>query len=193
MSANPTGPLHVGHGRQAALGDAIAALLEWTGWAVSREFYYNDAGVQIQNLAASVMARIAERQAAALADPGGRISRRVHRARSPSDTSRRIRGIPTGAERDRVREFAVAALRREQDRDLQAFGVRFDTYYLESSLYTDGHVDETVAALERTGLRVRAGRRALAPHDRVRRRQGLASCASATARTPISCRTSRIT
>lgn len=150
VSANPTGPLHVGHGRQAALGDAIAALLTCTGWAVSREFYYNDAGAQIQNLAASVAARIAELRGLPLAIPEGgyhgeyigEIAQRYLEAHP---------GDPMGSDRDRLREFAVAALREEQDRDLQAFGVRFDTYYLESSLYTDGYVDETVAALTRTG------------------------------------------
>jgi arginyl-tRNA synthetase len=150
VSANPTGPLHVGHGRQAALGDAVAALLEWTGWAVSREFYYNDAGVQIQKLAISVQARIAANAGAPLEIPEGgyhgeyigEIAER-YTAEHPGD--------PTGHDTDRVREFAVAALRAEQDRDLQAFGVHFDTYYLESSLYTDGRVDETVAALRHAG------------------------------------------
>jgi arginyl-tRNA synthetase len=150
VSANPTGPLHVGHGRQAALGDAIASLLGSTGWAVSREFYYNDAGAQIQKLGASVQARIVERAGGALAIPEGgyhgeyiaEIAER-YVAEHPGD--------PAGHEAERVREFAVAALRVEQDRDLQAFGVRFDTYYLESSLYTDGRVDETVTALQQAG------------------------------------------
>jgi len=150
VSANPTGPLHVGHGRQAALGDAIAALLACTGWAVSREFYYNDAGVQIQNLAGSVTARIAERRGLPLLIPeGGYHGEYI--AEIAQQYVEAHPGDPAGADVDRVREFAVAALRDEQDRDLQAFGVRFDTYYLESSLYTDGQVDETVTALERTG------------------------------------------
>lgn len=150
VSANPTGPLHVGHGRQAALGDAISALLERTGWSVSREFYYNDAGAQIENLTASVQARLAQRQGHERPIPeGGYHGEYVtelaqhYAAAHPDDAA--------GANTDRVRAFAVEALRREQDLDLQAFGVRFDTYYLESSLYTDGQVDATVTALQRAG------------------------------------------
>ncbi len=150
VSANPTGPLHVGHGRQAALGDAIAALLEQTGWRVAREFYYNDAGVQIQNLGASVVARIGERHGAPGLIPDGGYHGDYIREVADHYVEQHP-GDPRGAEIDRVREFAVAALRHEQDQDLQAFGVHFDTYYLESSLYTDGHVDETVALLERAG------------------------------------------
>ncbi|HET9798420.1 MAG TPA: arginine--tRNA ligase [Gemmatimonadaceae bacterium] len=150
VSANPTGPLHVGHGRQAALGDAIAALLEWTGWRVSREFYYNDAGVQIENLALSTQARVRELRGAPLEIPEGgyhgiyiaEIAQR-YVAEHPED--------PNGENLDAVRAFAVRALRTEQDLDLQAFGVRFDTYYLESSLYTDGRVDRTVEALVASG------------------------------------------
>jgi arginyl-tRNA synthetase len=150
VSANPTGPLHVGHGRQAALGDAIASLLEWAGWQVTREFYYNDAGAQIHNLALSVQARI--RQAAgepARVPEGGyhgeyikEIAQR-YVAERPDD--------PRGDDLDAVRRFAVCELRKEQDRDLAAFGVRFDVYYLESSLYADGKVDDTERALVAAG------------------------------------------
>ena len=150
VSANPTGPLHVGHGRQAALGDAISTLLEATGWSVSREFYYNDAGVQIQNLGLSVQARLAQLggEDRPIPDGGyhGEYIREIAErwtARHPDD--------PRGADLAAVTRFAVAELRREQDLDLQAFGVRFDTYYLESSLYTDGKVAETVAALQAAG------------------------------------------
>ena len=150
VSANPTGPLHVGHGRQAALGDAIAALLEWNGWSVTREFYYNDAGVQIQNLALSVRARLLEMTTDKLEIPeGGYHGEYIREIASayadahPDD--------PTGEQLERVREFAVQALREEQDRDLKALGVRFDVYYLESSLYTDGKVEETVAMLRDAG------------------------------------------
>jgi arginyl-tRNA synthetase len=146
VSANPTGPLHVGHGRQAALGDAISSLLEWTGWTVSREFYYNDAGVQIENLALSTQARVHEIRGGPLAIPEGgyhgeyiaEIAQR-YVDRHPDD--------PTGDDLDSIRRFAVQALRDEQDLDLRAFGVRFDTYYLESSLYTDGRVERTVETL----------------------------------------------
>ncbi len=150
VSANPTGPLHVGHGRQAALGDAIATLLEWNGWKVAREFYYNDGGVQMQNLALSVQARICELQNKPFVIPEGGYHGEYIRdiadsyiAEHPDDAQ--------GANLDAVRRHAVAALRREQDLDMQAFGVKFDTYFLESSLYTDGYVDDTVRLLVSAG------------------------------------------
>ncbi len=150
VSANPTGPLHVGHGRQAALGDAIATLLEATGWSVTREFYYNDAGVQIANLARSVQARVRELRTGVAEIPEGgyhgeyiREIARDYVAAHPGDAD--------GADLEAIRAFAVAALRKEQDKDLQAFGVRFDVYYLESSLYTDGKVEETVEMLTAAG------------------------------------------
>jgi len=150
VSANPTGPLHVGHGRQAALGDAISSLLEWNGWRVSREFYYNDAGVQIENLARSTQARVRELRGAPLEIPEGgyhgeyiaEIAQR-YVAENPEDK--------TGDNLDALRRFAVRELRKEQDRDMQAFGVAFDTYFLESSLYEDGRVEHTVRALVERG------------------------------------------
>jgi arginyl-tRNA synthetase len=150
VSANPTGPLHVGHGRQAAIGDAIASLFEWTGWRVTREFYYNDAGTQIANLARSVQARIAELHGHPASIPEGgyhgeyiRDIAREYVAAHPEDAD--------GADVDAIRQFAVEALRQEQDRDLQAFGVRFDVYFLESSLYAQGNVERTVARLVTAG------------------------------------------
>jgi arginyl-tRNA synthetase len=145
VSANPTGPLHVGHGRQAALGDSIARLLEWTGWDVSREFYYNDAGAQIDNLTASVQAHLRDQPVPEKGYHGEYIKEIAvdYAAAYPDD--------PRGADADQVRKFAVRELRGEQDRDLQAFGVYFDTYFLESSLYTDGSVDRTVEALRASG------------------------------------------
>ncbi len=150
VSANPTGPLHVGHGRQAAIGDAIAALLEWTGWRVTREFYYNDGGGQILNLAASVGVRLAERRGRAATIPEGGYHGEYIReiAQRYAETHP---GDPDGANADDVRRFAVQELRREQDRDLQAFGVRFDVYFLESSLYTDGRVEATLRRLVEAG------------------------------------------
>ncbi len=150
VSANPTGPLHVGHGRQAALGDAIASLLEWTGWNVSREFYYNDAGVQIENLALSTQARVREQRGDVLAIPEGG----YHGAYIAEIAERYVVGHPAdvdGDDLDAMRTFAVQELRKEQDIDLRAFGVAFDTYYLESSLYEDGRVDKTIAALIANG------------------------------------------
>ncbi len=141
VSANPTGPLHVGHGRQAALGDAISSLLEWTGWTVSREFYYNDAGVQIDNLELSVRAHIDANGATAMIPEGGYHGDYVREIAMRYDT----------AASETVREFAVRALRAEQDLDMQAFGVRFDTYYLESSLYSDGKVGHAVDRLVANG------------------------------------------
>lgn len=143
VSANPTGPLHVGHGRQAALGDAISTLLETTGWKVTREFYYNDAGAQIENLAASVEARLGELAGKPTSIPDGGYHGEYIR-----ELAERYQSDGAGLS---VREFAVRELRREQDLDLQAFGVRFDRYFLESSLYTEGMVDDTVRLLIASG------------------------------------------
>jgi arginyl-tRNA synthetase len=146
VSANPTGPLHVGHGRQAALGDAIARLLERTGWRVSREFYYNDGGVQIRNLALSVVARIRQLGGADAPIPEGGYHGEYIKDIAQSYVDAHPRDAD-GTDLDAVQRHAVRELRKEQDRDLQAFGVRFDTYFLESSLYTEGLVEETVRAL----------------------------------------------
>ncbi len=143
VSANPTGPLHVGHGRQAALGDAISTLLEFTGWKVSREFYYNDAGVQIDNLAASVEARLNELRGKPSQIPEG-----GYHGEYIKELAERYNANSEGLS---VREFAVRELRKEQDLDLQAFGVRFDHYFLESSLYTEGMVEDTVRLLIASG------------------------------------------
>ncbi len=150
VSANPTGPLHVGHGRQAALGDAISSLLEWNGWRVSREFYYNDAGVQIENLGLSTQARVRELRGAAAVIPDGG----YHGAYIREIAERYVAEHPQDAGGDdlvAIRHYAVQELRKEQDLDLQAFGVAFDTYYLESSLYADGRVEKTVNALVASG------------------------------------------
>jgi arginyl-tRNA synthetase len=154
VSANPTGPLHVGHGRQAALGDAIATLLEWTGWKVSREFYYNDAGVQIENLAASVKARIDSIGGRETEIPeGGYHGEYIKEIAERFASEHGANGASADAgDMTRVKDYAVAALRGEQDLDLQAFGVKFDRYFLESSLYTDGKVEETVEALKAAGM-----------------------------------------
>jgi arginyl-tRNA synthetase len=184
VSANPTGPLHVGHGRQAALGDAISTLLEWTGWKVSREFYYNDAGTQIENLAKSTWVRVAQRAGIDAAIPEGGYNGEyirdiaesyVAQCGMPNEDVLRAgaSAIAEGRRPDDVamlddlRRHAVAMLRGEQNLDLQAFGVAFDTYFLESSLYAPGSarqatpdiaeddaqcaVDATVQALVRAG------------------------------------------
>ena len=159
VSANPTGPLHVGHGRQAALGDAVCALLATQGWAVAREFYYNDAGVQIANLALSVQARL---RGLAPGDAGwpesayngeyiADIAADFAARQTVRADDRAYTASGDAEDLDGIRQFAVAYLRREQDLDLQAFGVRFDRYYLESSLYAEGRVEAVVAALVAAG------------------------------------------
>ena len=150
VSANPTGPLHVGHGRQAALGDAIAALLDGTGHRVTREFYYNDAGVQIANLAASVQARVREAMGEPLVLPEGGYHGEYIKEIAAA-YGREFPNDPHADQLDQVRRLAIRELRREQDLDLKALGVTFDVYYLESSLYDDGKVDAVVGALTRRG------------------------------------------
>ncbi|MEO6409242.1 MAG: arginine--tRNA ligase [Burkholderiaceae bacterium] len=159
VSANPTGPLHVGHGRQAALGDAICNLFESQGCKVAREFYYNDAGVQIATLAASVQARLrglqpGDAQWPASAYNGDYIADIAadFRARKTVHADdRKFTASGDIDDLDSIRQFAVAYLRHEQDLDLQAFGVRFDHYYLESSLYDSGRVESTVQRLVASG------------------------------------------
>ncbi|MCA1858330.1 arginine--tRNA ligase [Massilia oculi] len=161
VSANPTGPLHVGHGRQAALGDALSSLFEAQGHDVTREFYYNDAGVQIATLATSVQARArgfkpgdAEwPEAAYNGDYIAEIAADFLAKKTVSASD----GEPATASGDvndieSIRRFAVTYLRNEQDQDLQAFGVKFDNYYLESSLYADGKVEAAVQALVDAGV-----------------------------------------
>jgi arginyl-tRNA synthetase len=161
VSANPTGPLHLGHARQAALGDALANLLAAQGAQVSREFYYNDAGVQIDKLAQSVQVRVRELAGERVDFPedGYRgeyivdiardfLAKKTHTARDGSPVT--ASGNP--ADLDRIRAFAVAYLREEQDQDLAALGVKFDHFYLESSLYTDRKVEAAVKAMVDSGM-----------------------------------------
>ncbi len=155
VSANPTGPLHVGHGRAAAIGDCIARVLAANGWCVMREFYYNDAGAQIDNLAKSVQARALGKTPD---DPSwpedgyrGEYIVDVANAYLRGDTvefeDHIVQAAKDPNDLDAVRQFAVAWLRREQNADLAAYGVSFDVYFLESSLYTQGKVEETVREL----------------------------------------------
>ena len=161
VSANPTGPLHVAHGRGAALGDAIAALMEWTGNRVTREFYVNDAGVQIDKLAESLEVRWLELKGettASIPEGGyhGEYLREMARA-VDAEFGERLSRIE-GPERIRVlRDWATARLRAEQDRDLRDFGVRFDEYYFESWLYRESKLVETLRALEDRGLTYESG------------------------------------
>ena len=167
VSANPTGPLHVGHGRQAALGDAICNLFDSQGWLVHREFYYNDAGVQIGTLATSTQLRaqgFKPGDACWPTDPDNPVSKNFYNGEYIADIAtdflaqktvtsddRAFTASGDATDLDSIRQFAVAYLRHEQDLDLSAFAVKFDNYYLESSLYTSGKVDATVKRLVEAG------------------------------------------
>jgi arginyl-tRNA synthetase len=159
VSANPTGPLHIGHGRGAAVGDTLCRLLAATGWAVTREFYYNDAGAQIANLALSVQARCLGIETDDPRWPAdgyqGDYIRDVARAYLAGETvdagDQQVTAAGDPHDLDAIRRFAVAWLRREQDQDLTAFDVRFDVYSLESSLYSSGRVKEVVRRLTENG------------------------------------------
>ncbi|MGQ4581951.1 arginine--tRNA ligase [Lysobacter sp. F60174L2] len=155
VSANPTGPLHVGHGRAAVIGDCIARVLAANGWEVAREYYYNDAGVQINNLALSVQARAQGRtpddsdwpEAGYRGDYIADVARAYLDGATVEVEGNSVTGAGDADDLDAIRQFSVAWLRREQNGDLEAYGVDFDVYFLESSLYADGKVEETVREL----------------------------------------------
>ena len=167
VSANPTGPLHVGHGRQAAIGDAISNLYATQGWKVHREFYYNDAGVQIDTLTKSTQLRAKGFKPGDECWPtdsenplaknfyNGDYIQDIANAFLAKETvkadDREFTANGNADDYDNIRQFAVAYLRNEQDKDLQAFNLRFDQYYLESSLYTNGYVEDTVQRLIANG------------------------------------------
>ena len=159
VSANPTGPLHVGHGRQAALGDAICNLYATQGWQVWREFYYNDAGVQIATLAHSTQLRAKGLEPGAAGWPElayngdyiADIARDFLAGKTVRSDDREFTASGDVNDLESIRQFAVAYLRHEQDLDLKAFSVRFDNYFLESSLYTSGKVAATVERLQQAG------------------------------------------
>jgi len=159
VSANPTGPLHIGHGRGAAVGDCLCRLLDATGWDVTREFYYNDAGAQINNLALSVQARCKglTPDDASWPEDGyrGDYIKDLADSFMAGDTvvseDQSFTGTKDADDLEAIRHFAVAYLRREQDLDLKAFAVDFDVYFLESSLYSEGKVEEAVQTLIANG------------------------------------------
>ncbi|KZZ41623.1 arginine--tRNA ligase [Thalassolituus sp. HI0120] len=159
VSANPTGPLHIGHGRGAAVGDCLCRLLDANGWDVTREFYYNDAGAQINNLALSVQARCKglTPDDASWPEDGyrGDYIKDLADSFMAGDTvvseDQSFTGTKDADDLEAIRHFAVAYLRREQDLDLKAFAVDFDVYFLESSLYSEGKVEEAVQALIANG------------------------------------------
>ena len=160
VSANPTGPLHIGHGRGAAVGDCLCRLLDANGWDVTREFYYNDAGAQINNLALSVQARCKglTPDDASWPEDGyrGDYIKDLADSFMAGDTvvseDQSFTGTKDADDVEAIRHFAVAYLRREQDLDLKAFAVDFDVYFLESSLYSEGKVEEAVQALISNGF-----------------------------------------
>jgi arginyl-tRNA synthetase len=159
VSANPTGPLHVGHARQGALGDCICNLFEAQGWQVTREFYYNDAGVQIATLAASTHSRLKGLKPGDAGWPEAAYNGEyiadiaaAYRARATVKADdREFTASGDEDDLDDIRQFAVACLRHEQDLDLRAFGVRFDNYFLESGLYRSGRVEAAVQRLVAAG------------------------------------------
>ena len=188
VSANPTGPLHVGHASQAALGSTVCNLLASQGWTVQREFYYNDAGVQIGTLAHSTQLRIKGFKPGDdcwPVDPANPESKKFYNGEYIADIAADFLAKKTVKADDReftasgdpddldsIRQFAVAYLRHEQDLDLQAFGVHFDNYFLETSLYTNDSGRDHGGQAGALGQDLRARQRAVAAHDRVRRRQG---------------------
>jgi arginyl-tRNA synthetase len=160
VSANPTGPLHVAHGRGAALGDAIASLLEWTGHQVQREFYVNDAGVQIDRLAESLEARWIELGGGSAAIPEGGYHGAYLKelaAEVDAEHGAALRQMERSERLKWLRDRATTVLREEQDRHLREFGVRFDHYYSETALYTENRLQETLDELQRLGLTYEEG------------------------------------
>ena len=155
VSANPTGPLHVGHGRGAAIGDALCRLLDNAGWSVYREFYYNDAGQQISNLARSVKARLDSVEPGDATWPADGyqgdyiidVATAYKNKQTVNAADRTVTASGDLADLANIQAFSVAWLRREQDEDLKAFDVNFDCYFLESSLYTSDAVERTVETL----------------------------------------------
>jgi arginyl-tRNA synthetase len=160
VSANPTGPLHVGHGRGAAIGDSLARLLKFNGWDVTREFYYNDAGAQIDNLTKSVHARChnMDPSDSAFPEDGYRgeyileIANAFLNKESILCEGKTIRASGAIDDLESIRQFSVAYLRHEQDQDLHAFQIKFDVFTLESSFYQNGQIEKVVASLIKNGF-----------------------------------------
>jgi arginyl-tRNA synthetase len=159
VSANPTGPLHIGHGRGAAVGDCLCRIMDANGWDVTREFYYNDAGQQINNLALSVQARCKKLTPDDASWPADgyrgdyiiELADSFMRGDTVESEDQSFTGTKNADDLEAIRHFAVAYLRREQDLDLKAFAVDFDVYFLESSLYEEGKVERTVQTLLENG------------------------------------------
>ena len=155
VSANPTGPLHVAHGRGAALGDAIATLLAWAGDAPHREFYVNDAGGQIDRLAESVEARWRELHGEEADIPdGGYRGEYVKELAQEADEELRDELAEAGPTKrlELFQEWAVARLKESQEEDLKAFGIVFDEWYPESRTYRTHQIEKTLHDLDERGL-----------------------------------------
>jgi len=160
VSANPTGPLHIGHGRGAAIGDSLARIMQANGWDVTREFYYNDAGQQINNLALSVQSRIKgiEPDDTNFPEDGyrGEYILEIADAYSNCKTVEvdgeivKSNGNPDDVEN--IKKFSVAFLRKEQNIDLDAFQTTFDVFTLESTFYQNKDVEKVLDLLEKNGF-----------------------------------------
>ncbi|MEP7327402.1 MAG: arginine--tRNA ligase [Gemmatimonadota bacterium] len=155
VSANPTGPLHVGHGRGAALGDAVASLFEWTGHTVTREFYVNDAGVQIGKLAASLWARIQQAVGREATVPEGGYHGEYLKETAEAVLSTRGRefaDLPAAQALEECRVIILQSQRAEQDQLMADFGVHFDVVTSEQSIYDRGLIATALDTLAARGL-----------------------------------------
>ena len=154
VSANPTGPLHVAHGRGAALGDGIARLLEWAGHDVQREFYVNDAGVQMNLLGASLNARWREARGESVSVPEGGyqgayitdLARQADR-----EMGEQLQAMDEPARIEFLRDWGSNMLRAQQEADLQEFRVRFDEFFSERTLYANQKIEETLKVVRERG------------------------------------------
>ena len=155
VSANPTGPLHVAHGRGAAIGDATAALLEWTGHEVKREFYVNDAGRQIELLGESIETRWLQARGADLEMPQGGYQgeyiRDIAEELAGELGDARLEALERPERLNLLSAKATDILRAGQARDLDAFGVHMDHWFDESSLFATGGVDGLLDRLTESG------------------------------------------
>jgi arginyl-tRNA synthetase len=160
VSANPTGPLHIGHGRGAAIGDSLARIMQANGWDVTREFYYNDAGQQINNLALSVQSRIKgiEPDDANFPEDGYRgeyileIADAYSNLKTVEVDGEIVKASGNPDDIENIKRFSVAFLRNEQNIDLAAFQTTFDVFTLESTFYQNKDVEKVLDLLEKNGF-----------------------------------------
>ena len=160
VSANPTGPLHIGHGRGAAIGDSLARIMQANGWDVTREFYYNDAGQQINNLALSVQSRIKgiEPDDTNFPKDGYRgeyileIADAYANCKTVEVDGEIVKSNGNPDDVENIKKFSVAFLRKEQNIDLDAFQTTFDVFTLESTFYQNNDVEKVLGSLEKNGF-----------------------------------------